>query len=147
MRHWVSFVLSGIAHIRGHGRSGKPDTDEAWESKRLAEDFDAVVDAFGLCRPFVVGWSLGASHLMDILSYHPIDYVAGIVNIAGATYIYEEMATQLGTPLVLHLIHQIMLAPTVEEFQEAAAEFIDGCCRTLPYELYIIFVYHIVGDP
>jgi hypothetical protein len=42
--------------VRGHGRSGKPDADEAWESKRFAEDFDTVVNAFKLRKPFVAGW-------------------------------------------------------------------------------------------
>lgn len=48
---------------RGHGRSGKPDTDEAWESKRFAEDFDTVVKAYELHRPFVVGW-----YVIDLLT-------------------------------------------------------------------------------
>jgi pimeloyl-ACP methyl ester carboxylesterase len=42
--------------VRGHGRSGKPSDVAAWESKRLAEDFDAVVEAFKLDKPFVLGW-------------------------------------------------------------------------------------------
>ncbi len=41
---------------RGHGRSGMPTSPSAWESKRLAEDFDAVVEGFNLRRPFVLGW-------------------------------------------------------------------------------------------
>lgn len=42
--------------MRGHGRSGKPADETAWESKRLADDFDAVVEGFKLVKPFVVGW-------------------------------------------------------------------------------------------
>jgi pimeloyl-ACP methyl ester carboxylesterase len=42
--------------MRGHGRSGKPEADEAWVSQRLAEDFDAVVNGFKLTKPFVAGW-------------------------------------------------------------------------------------------
>lgn len=42
--------------VRGHGRSGKPEEDEAWEWKRFAEDFDAVVEAYKLHKPFVAGW-------------------------------------------------------------------------------------------
>lgn len=42
--------------VRGHGRSAKPVDEASWESKRLAEDFDAVVEAFKLDRPFVLGW-------------------------------------------------------------------------------------------
>jgi hypothetical protein len=43
---------------RGHGRSGKPLTEEAFESIHYAEDFEAVVEAFGLSKPFYAGWSL-----------------------------------------------------------------------------------------
>jgi pimeloyl-ACP methyl ester carboxylesterase len=42
--------------LRGHGRSGRPVDEESWESKRLAEDFAAVVDGFKLNKPFVLGW-------------------------------------------------------------------------------------------
>ena len=42
--------------MRGHGRSGKPDSIEGYSSKVYADDFAAVVGAHGLSRPFVVGW-------------------------------------------------------------------------------------------
>jgi pimeloyl-ACP methyl ester carboxylesterase len=45
--------------VRGHGRSGKPEEDEGWEWERFAEDFDTVVEAFGVRRPFVAGWYVG----------------------------------------------------------------------------------------
>lgn len=52
-----SYVVVKVRYdTRGHGRSGKPEDAAAWESKRLAEDFDAVVRGFGLSRPFVACW-------------------------------------------------------------------------------------------
>jgi pimeloyl-ACP methyl ester carboxylesterase len=42
--------------VRGHGRSSKPTDEASWESKRLAEDFDVVIEAFKLDKPFVLGW-------------------------------------------------------------------------------------------
>jgi pimeloyl-ACP methyl ester carboxylesterase len=42
--------------LRAHGRSGKPYEDEAYTSKCLAENFDTVVQAFELVKPFVAGW-------------------------------------------------------------------------------------------
>lgn len=42
--------------VRGHGRSDKPTDKASWKSKRLAEDFDAVVQAFKVVKPFVIGW-------------------------------------------------------------------------------------------
>ena len=47
--------------VRGNGRSDKPVEPEAYEGKRLAEDFKAVCDAFGVVRPVVLGWSLGGA--------------------------------------------------------------------------------------
>jgi len=44
---------------RGHGRSGKPEEEEAWQSERLSQDFDAVVTGFELKVPFVAAWSMG----------------------------------------------------------------------------------------
>lgn len=42
--------------VRGHGRSGQPLEAKDYESLRHAEDFKAVMDAFGVKRPFVAGW-------------------------------------------------------------------------------------------
>ena len=42
--------------MRGHGRSGKPLEESAHAGARQAEDFKTVCDAFGLVRPFMVGW-------------------------------------------------------------------------------------------
>jgi pimeloyl-ACP methyl ester carboxylesterase len=41
---------------RGHGRSGKPSTREAYESKLFADDFKTVMDAYGLKKPVLAGW-------------------------------------------------------------------------------------------
>lgn len=46
---------------RGQGGSGKPLNDEAWESERFSEDFEAVCKEFGVTKAFVMGWSLGGT--------------------------------------------------------------------------------------
>lgn len=51
----LKFRLKVRYDARGHGRSGKPEDEKAWESKHLAEDFDAVVNGFNLYRPYLVG--------------------------------------------------------------------------------------------
>ncbi|KAG5651548.1 hypothetical protein H0H81_008258 [Sphagnurus paluster] len=53
---WCSELYLIRYDIRGHGRSGKPDNEDAWDSQRFAQDFDTVVQAFGLKKPFVAGW-------------------------------------------------------------------------------------------
>jgi pimeloyl-ACP methyl ester carboxylesterase len=42
--------------MRGHGRSGKPETEDGYLSARYAEDFMAVAEAFGVTEPVIVGW-------------------------------------------------------------------------------------------
>lgn len=44
--------------LRGHGRSGKPDDEAYWGSKRIADDFRVVVEAFNVEQAFIVGWSV-----------------------------------------------------------------------------------------
>ena len=42
--------------MRGHGRSGKPETEDRHTSKHYADDFAAVAKEFQLVRPIFVGW-------------------------------------------------------------------------------------------
>ena len=42
--------------MRGHGRSGAPIEPKAYESIHHAEDFKTVCEAFGVVKPFLVGW-------------------------------------------------------------------------------------------
>ncbi|KAJ7264255.1 alpha/beta-hydrolase [Mycena rebaudengoi] len=64
---------------RGHGRSGKPQRPEDYESIHYAEDFQAVLDGFKLNKPIFAGWSLGANVLTDICAYlNPLPVSAAI---------------------------------------------------------------------
>lgn len=42
--------------MRGHGQSGKPDTAEGYTSELYAQDFAAVIKAFDVQKPIIVGW-------------------------------------------------------------------------------------------
>lgn len=72
---------------------------------------------------------------MDILTLHPVDYVAGVINIAGATFLDDMQLERLATPEGREYISRMTVSPTVEEFQSGVGDFIDACCRTLPYEV------------
>lgn len=84
---------------------------------------------------------------MDILSFHPIQYVAGIINIAGATFIDDTLLDQLATPKGREYINRMAVLPNVEDFQTGAADFIDGCCRTLSYEMRQMCLGIIMTQP
>jgi pimeloyl-ACP methyl ester carboxylesterase len=62
--------------MRGHGRSGKPATLEGYSSRDYADDFNAVVKAFELQKPVLVGWSLGGQSYVSVrLSIPHADFV------------------------------------------------------------------------
>ncbi|KAJ3976775.1 Alpha/Beta hydrolase protein [Lentinula raphanica] len=52
--------------LRGHGRSGKPETAESHSSKLYADDFMAVASEFGLKTPVLAGWSFGGQVAIDL---------------------------------------------------------------------------------
>ena len=58
--------------VRGQGLSDQPLDPSAWTSNRFAEDFEAVVEAYGLKKPFVAAWC-GVFHTNSRLTYvdHP----------------------------------------------------------------------------
>ncbi|KAJ7264247.1 alpha/beta-hydrolase [Mycena rebaudengoi] len=61
---------------RGHGRSGKPQRPEDYESIHYAEDFQAVLDGFKLNKPNFAGWT---NVLTDICAHlNPLPISAAI---------------------------------------------------------------------
>lgn len=57
--------------LRGHGMSDKPVGDAQYRTGRLwADDVKAVIDALGLRRPVLVGWSYGGRVMGDYLAAH-----------------------------------------------------------------------------
>ncbi|TFY63490.1 hypothetical protein EVG20_g6291 [Dentipellis fragilis] len=88
---------------RGCGRSDLALTDEMHESKRYAEDFDAVVKAFDLRHPVLVGWSYGGTWLTDIAGHLPPFTISGCMLLMGLPYA-QELLAQVGTPALLGVI-------------------------------------------
>jgi len=65
--------------LRGHGSSGKPRDAKAYADDRLwADDIDAVIKAFGLRRPVLVGWSYAGRVIADYLRSYGDAHIAGI---------------------------------------------------------------------
>jgi non-heme chloroperoxidase len=65
--------------LRGHGNSDKPLEPEKYkESKGWADEVQAVIDAAGLKRPVLVGWSYGGRVIADYLKVHGAARLAGI---------------------------------------------------------------------
>lgn len=57
--------------LRGHGMSDKPVGDASYKTPQFwADDIKAVMDALGLRRPVLVGWSYGGRVMGDYLAAH-----------------------------------------------------------------------------
>jgi pimeloyl-ACP methyl ester carboxylesterase len=68
----------------GHGDSSKPQDVAAYADPALwAADLHAVIEAAGLSRPIIVGWSLGGLIAGYYLKRYGQDRLGG-VNLVGA---------------------------------------------------------------
>jgi len=84
---WIRQVDSDLAkefHIvtydlRGHGNSDKPlDPARYRDSKAWGDEVQAVIDATGLKRPVLVGWSYAGRVISDYVATHGASGISGI---------------------------------------------------------------------
>jgi pimeloyl-ACP methyl ester carboxylesterase len=65
--------------LRGHGNSDKPSDPARYrDSKAWGDEVQAVIDAAGLKRPVLVGWSYAGRVVSDYLATHGASKLAGI---------------------------------------------------------------------
>ncbi|KAF4565423.1 hypothetical protein EYR36_001994 [Pleurotus pulmonarius] len=119
---WSSQLYLVRYDMRGHGRSGKPVDEASWESRRLCDDFDAVLQAFNVQKPIVVG------------CFHPPSYLAGIIYVSALPYMGPVMA-KVGTPDILGCLPALMQMTDVDAFQNAAISFIDRLSSSMSHNL------------
>ena len=91
---WTKQVLSDLANtfhmvtydLRGHGQSEKPlDPLFYTESPRWADEVMAVMEATGLRRPVLVGWSYGGRIVSDYLMKYGDEGLAGVEYVSAQT--------------------------------------------------------------
>jgi len=76
--------------LRGHGRSDRPAETSAYQASALwAQDVAAVIAAYDLVRPILVGWSYGGYVIADYLRTY------GEANLGGVCFV--GAITQRGT--------------------------------------------------
>jgi non-heme chloroperoxidase len=84
---WMRQVNSDLAKdfrmvtydLRGHGNSDKPlDAARYRDSKAWGDEVQAVIDAAGLKRPVIVGWSYAGRVISDYIATHGAGQLAGI---------------------------------------------------------------------
>ena len=65
--------------LRGHGNSDKPlEAARYRDGKAWADELQAVIDAAGLKRPVLVGWSYAGRVISDYVTNRSADGIAGI---------------------------------------------------------------------
>jgi non-heme chloroperoxidase len=124
--------------LRGHGDSDKPLEPERYKtSKYWADEVQAVMDATGLKRPVLVGWSYAGRVMADYLTVH------GPAKLAGLNYVD---AGQKGDPaFVGPNLRNLPLMASEDLATNIAAtrEFLHGCFSVQPnqdeYETMLAF--------
>jgi len=90
--------------LRGHGMSDAPREPEHYTEAALwADDLAAIIEALGLERSVLVGWSYGAFVICDYVRAHGQDRIAAIEFVEGATRLGESaFGTLLGPGFLDH---------------------------------------------
>lgn len=149
---------------RGHGRSSKSTAEEAWESKRFSEDFEAVCSEFNVREAYVLGWSIGCASLLntaryynanrtlaaqfvDIMSYNTTVRINGLISVAGAIYLDPSVAKRTARPLVFECAAALTAPSSTDVFQEGLLNFLHLCSDKLPTDLFRVLLEGMVLQP
>ena len=113
--------------LRGHGNSDKPLVPEAYrESRRWADDIDAIIKQVGLKKPVVVGWSYGGRVMNDYLTHYGDGAIAGL-NYVAATSTAKPAALGIGSTLIPPMTSED-LATNIE----GTKKFLVACFKIQP---------------
>lgn len=113
--------------LRGHGASEKPrDAARYAEDRPFADDVKAVMDALGLKRPLLVGWSYAGRIIGDYLAAY------GTGRLAGINYVCARTANQpeFNGPGTRHLA--AMTQPDRAAEIAATRAFVRACFARAP---------------
>ncbi len=143
---WMRQVNSDLAKefrivtydLRGHGNSDKPEDAARYrDGKAWADEVQAVMDAAGLKRPVLVGWSYAGRVISDYVTFRGADKLAGINFVdASIKFIPEFVGDNLKN---LPIMGSEDLATNIA----ATREFVHGCFSKQPtaedYEIMLAF--------
>ncbi|KAI0739135.1 alpha/beta-hydrolase [Daedaleopsis nitida] len=111
--------------LRCHGRSGIARAADSQHAALYASDFAAVASAFGLQRPILVAWGLGAAAVADICAHvNPLP-ISGIVYIAPLPFL-GPMLPHTVTTRMLGITQTLSTARDAGGSGRAKTEFVNG---------------------
>jgi pimeloyl-ACP methyl ester carboxylesterase len=132
---WLKQVASPLADtfrlatydLRGHGQSEKP-FDPAYyrDTKRWADEADAVIQTLGLDRPVIVAWSYAGRVALDYLTAFGDDRVSGVVFVCATTAMAPWVVGAAGPSM------RAMAAPELGVQAAATREFMRWCFAAPP---------------
>ena len=149
---WLRQVRSDLARefrmatydVRGHGYSDKPMAPEYYkESRRWADEVQAVMDQIGLRKPVLVGWSYGGRIINDSLLTHGSGRISGVDFVAATS---KSDPAFFGPGLrFLKPMSQGDLAANIE----ATGEFLKACfAKPLPaQEFQTMLAFNMLTPP
>jgi len=116
--------------LRGHGNSDKPDHLAVYSSgEQWADDLRAVMEAAGLRRPTLVGWSFGGFIIGLYLAKYGREGTSGINLVDALTVLSPEL--ECFTQTFRELLPRLA-SPDLSERTAATAEFLASCFSTKP---------------
>jgi len=123
--------------LRGHGASDKPEGEAAYTDTALwGDDVKAVIEAEGLERPVLVGWSYGSRVIASYLTTHGDTGIAGLVLAGGILAIgaaREEWMVGADSPG----LNRDLYSNDLQRRLTATAKFVDDCTtEPLPRDIY-----------
>ncbi|KAI0320009.1 Alpha/Beta hydrolase protein [Amylostereum chailletii] len=129
------------ADIRGHGRSGKPVTPEGHLSHLYADDYKAVIDAYGLRAPVHAGWSLGGFIATDISAHLGADALSGIFYLSSLAC-FDDLPKGGLTPRLVDIFARAKNPVLVPQ---ALVELFDACftsdiVKPVPYHMRCLWL-------
>jgi pimeloyl-ACP methyl ester carboxylesterase len=85
---WVDFLVGEGRRVigldcRGHGLSGKPHSSESYAGNQIPDDVLAVMDAVGVDRADIMGYSMGALVTLNLVSRHAERFTSAVVGGVG----------------------------------------------------------------
>jgi len=94
---WIDFLVAQghtvvALDCRGHGLSGKPHDPDAYEGNQMADDVIAVLDALGLDRSALMGYSSGGAIVINLLTRFPHRVSSAVVGGAGLMSVSDAAA-------------------------------------------------------
>jgi non-heme chloroperoxidase len=149
---WMRQVDSDLAKefriitydLRGHGNSDKPEDKARYhDNKAWGDEVKAVMDAAGLKRPVLVGWSYAGRVISDYVTTHGADKIAGINFVDASIKFFPEF---VGDNLKnLPLMGSEDMAINIK----ATRDFVRGCFekQPTPEDFEITLAFNMMVPP